>query len=91
MPELFCASCSTVTFSASNICRDCGREMEPFDPAIHGRSLISGSNGWNQVYKRWKDHPRFKEISQRLNDEGCNGSATHINVFISTLLNDIDG
>lgn len=65
--------------------------METFDPCKHGSFLVGPANSWNQIRGKWDDHPIFEEVSQKLYEDGCCGAAAHINAFIGTLLEMIEG
>jgi NADH:ubiquinone oxidoreductase subunit F (NADH-binding) len=91
MAEMFCSRCRTVGLTASSSCHKCNTPLQVFNPCRHGQSLVSPANSWNQIQGKWDDHPIFEEVSQRLYEYGCCGAATHINEFIRTLLEMIDG
>ena len=82
MDELFCNKCHLVFSGGGGKC--CG-EVELFVPEKHGASLVSSSNAWINVFRKWENNPLFKKVSQELSDEGCYSAAIHLNVFIERL------
>lgn len=86
MQEYFCKTCGTVFQTSSQNPRCCKGDVEQFSIEKHRDSIISSSNSWVSVWKRWKDNPIFEEISQELSNNGSYGAATHINEFIQRLL-----
>lgn len=90
MAEFFCANCRTVGLQSSSACYECNTEMEVFNPAKHGRALVSPANSWAQVNGKWDDYPIFREVSEKLNADGCNGAAAHINAFIRALCDKVE-
>lgn len=86
MNEYICLNCRRVFMTGSEYAKCCG-EVELFSLDKHGNSLIGSSNSWISVWKRWKDNPKFLEISYKLNNDGSYGAATAINVFIEELYN----
>jgi len=89
MKEYICLKCYTVFISGVASCR-CGGEVEEFSAAKHGRFLIGSSNSWFEVWERWGDHPMLKKVSDELSDMGSWGSATHLNEFISRLIESVN-
>jgi hypothetical protein len=88
--EFFCQKCLIVSHQVANNCCECGKNMEEFDPCKHGRSLISSANAWAQINGKWNDHPIFREASNILNADGCNGAAAHVNAFIRALCDKVE-
>ncbi len=76
----------TVFRTGSKNPKCCKGNVELFSPDRHVGYLISASNSWVTVWKKWKDNEFFQEISNELMEQGSWGAANHINVFIERLL-----
>jgi hypothetical protein len=70
-----------------NKCHHCNSDnVEVFSPEKHGESLVSSSNAWIQVWKKWGNCELMKESSQKLYDDGCYSAASHLSAFIEYLI-----
>ena len=79
MDEWICLECNRVFYAKEPKC--CGI-IDRFDPIQHAQRLVGQSNSWIQVWERWKDNEKLKEVSRELNNDGVNGAASHLNEFI---------
>lgn len=73
--QWFCEKCHRVFGGGGGTC--CGVDGIPFDPATHGRYLVSGSNSWIDVWEKWHDHPLVREVAAEHAEHG-NHSAPRI-------------
>jgi hypothetical protein len=85
MNEYFCTKCHRVFLAGDSYAKCCG-DIERFSLEKHGRLLISSSNGWINVWEKWKDNPMLNEVISELAEIGCSSAATTINCFIEKLL-----
>lgn len=83
MNEWFCEECHRVFGAEKGKC--CGKLSIPFDLIKHGRALISGSNSWITIIKYWENNELFKEISQKLTNDGCYSMPVIFNEFVEEL------
>lgn len=83
MKEYFCKNCHTVFMSALPRC--CG-EVEEFLPEKHAASLVSSSNSWIAVWRKWENNPLLEQVGQELANNGSYGAATCLNEFIERLV-----
>jgi len=88
MESYICLDCRRVWMSGKGEkCGNCnGNNIEFFSPEKHGELLVSHSNSWIQVWKKWGNCELMNESSQKLYDEGCYGAASHLNAFIEFLI-----
>jgi hypothetical protein len=88
MESKICLDCNSVWMGGKdNKCSDCkSKNVEIFSPEKHGGLLVSHSNAWLQVWKKWGNCELMQEPSQKLYDEGCYGAGSHLNAFIQFLI-----
>lgn len=79
MLEHICLKCTVVSIGAQPKC--CG-ETALFDPAIHGRLLVSGNNGWVRIKEAWdsdfRENELTQKVSEKLADDGCFSAVIHM-------------
>lgn len=93
MKEWFCEKCHYVWLSKENNgCCDkscCGTVVE-FDPWTHSKFLISSSNAWIAVSKKWEGNKSLEKVADELTSEGCYSAATIMNEWIDRLLKQLE-
>ncbi|MFZ2992579.1 MAG: hypothetical protein WA061_02575 [Microgenomates group bacterium] len=90
MKEYICLNCHRV-FRAGELYSNCCGKTEEFLLEKHGTLLVSSSNSWIDVYKKWKNNEIVQEISYELNKEGCYSASAVINEFIQRLIESQQG
>ena len=84
MEEWICLGCHKVSSCSTEI-KCCGT-VTKFIVEDHSRHLVSSSNAWQQVWKRWKDHPKLKLVIMELGRQGCFSASSSLNQWIENML-----
>lgn len=89
MTQWFCTKCHCVFDAGAEYAQCCGA-VEPFDAVTHAPALIGAANAWNDVWERWRNHPRLQQAAEDIVTGGNYSAATILNAFIEQLLDETD-
>ena len=85
MKEWFCPNCHTIKHQFDKKPTCCGIKSQRFRLWRHGRYLISASNSWRTVWKRWKEHPLIEEVGMEHAESGNSSAANIFNDAIARM------
>lgn len=93
MEQWFCSKCGKVLYSKS-VPECCGERMIGYNFEEAEQKLISNSNGFIPVKKKyleeWKHHSIAKEVSDKLHNDQCNSLSSHIIAFVDRLIEKLE-
>lgn len=89
MTEYICMNCNIVFNAQERYVCECGGILEEFDPAKHGRLLVSRSNSWNDIVNRWNGNPLYEKACQNRREHGSMGHSHMITDFVDDLIEKI--
>lgn len=82
--EMFCGNCKKVFRGGHGKC--CGHVVV-FNLEDQRDVLISGSNAWQTVWGKWKDHPMVRKTAKELAKRGNYSAAGILNAAFSKMAN----